>query len=217
MKTNEKYNFLFIKLLKIILLFILFLKTIHKRFKRCLDLFMLMDEKQQCIFCKIAKGEIPSFEIYSDDKCMAFLDINPATKGHVLLIPKEHFSLMPMMPEDLVAHLGQVAKHIALKAMKTFDAIGADIFVANGAVAGQNAPHVIIHIIPRYDGDDVNLNLNEQKIVPGEIQKIREALLPKIEAEFGIEKQTKEVKTKSEEVPLKPDLDAITNILMKNE
>jgi histidine triad (HIT) family protein len=177
-----------------------------------------MEEGQQCIFCKIANGEIPSYEVYSDNKCMAFLDINPATKGHVLLIPKEHFSLMPLIPDDLAAHLGQVAKHIAMKAMKTFDAIGVNIFVANGAVAGQNAPHVIIHIIPRYNGDDINLKLIKQKISPGEIQKIRNTILPKVEAEFGIKidvNKTKEIKQEKVSVK-KPNLDAISDILMKN-
>ena len=201
-----------------------------------------MAEEQQCIFCKIANGEIPSYEIYSDDKCLAFLDINPATKGHTLLIPKEHFSLMPMMPDDVVAHMGQVAKHIAMKAMDVFGAIGVNIFVANGAVAGQNAPHVIVHIIPRYENDGLNLKLIKQKINPNELQKIREMVLPKVEAEFGIKIERKkevpknnnegksnqaekeviknnpksDVKSSNETKDSKPDLDAISNILMKN-
>ncbi len=155
-----------------------------------------------CIFCKIAKGEIPSYEIYSDEKCFAFLDINPASKGHTLLIPKEHYALMPEMPDELVAHLGQIAKHIALRAVSAFNAKGVNIFVANGSAAGQNAPHVIIHIIPRYEGDKVNIKLTPHKIQKNELIKIKETIMPKINEVFGIKKN---------------NLDAITNLLTKNE
>jgi histidine triad (HIT) family protein len=166
---------------------------------------MADNPEQQCIFCKIAKGEIQSFVIYSDEKCIAFLDINPASKGHVLLIPKEHHALMPMMPEELAAHLGQVSKHLSVKAMEVFEAKGATIFTAAGAAAGQNAPHVIMHIIPRYDGDEVSMALPGNKISQQELDKIRNALLPKLEKEFGAKTilEEKRIEEPKEKLPVK--------------
>jgi histidine triad (HIT) family protein len=153
---------------------------------------------EQCIFCKIAKGEIPSFKIYEDEKCLAFLDINPATKGHVLLIPKDHYHLMPLIPEELSAHLGQIAKLISLKSIQLLGASHSNIFVGNGAAAGQNAPHVIIHVIPRYEGDGLNLELNKHSVKPEEISKVRELIGKGIEKEFDFKLPV----CKKEEAPI---------------
>lgn len=107
----------------------------------------------QCIFCQIVSGKIPSKKVFEDEKCVALLDINPAAKGHVLLMPKEHISIMPQLSEDLGGHLMQVARELSRSLLKNLRASGSTIFIANGLAAGQRAQHFMIHIIPRNDGD----------------------------------------------------------------
>lgn len=124
---------------------------------------MSAEERQEhqiknCIFCKITKGEIPSNKIYDDPDFFGILDINPSTKGHVLVLPKKHAQIMPQLGTELNGKLGIALKNISTKITKTLDAKATSVFIANGAVAGQNAPHLIIHIIPRTENDEINLN-----------------------------------------------------------
>jgi histidine triad (HIT) family protein len=110
-------------------------------------------QKEQCPFCKIVKGEIQSKKVYEDDKILAILDINPAAKGHLLVLPKEHYPIMPLMPPETFEHLFAKTKAIsnALKeAMLTFSDT---IYIANGYAAGQQSSHFMLHIIPREDVD----------------------------------------------------------------
>ncbi len=139
----------------------------------------------QCIFCKIIKGEVQSFRVYEDALSIAILDINPGAKGHILLLPKEHHSLLPNMPEELIAHLGQVAKWLAHTTKKVMVCEGVDIFTATGGMAGQNAPHVMLHIIPRFNNDKIELDLKLQKASPEQLMKIRQALAGKIKENLG--------------------------------
>jgi histidine triad (HIT) family protein len=97
-----------------------------------------------CVFCKIIAGEIPSAKIYEDEKCLAFLDINPVNFGHALLIPKEHYPTMVDTPDDLVAYLYVKAKELIPKIKK---AMGADYVALS--VVGTDVPHLHIHLIPR--------------------------------------------------------------------
>lgn len=113
----------------------------------------------QCIFCKIASGEIAAKKIYEDDHCVAVLDINPANKGHTLLIPKQHTTLFQELEEKTIAQLGINAKKISTAMLSGLGAPATNIFVANGPNAGQKAPHALIHIIPRYTGDGISLEL----------------------------------------------------------
>ena len=121
-------------------------------------------QKSNCIFCKIIKGDIPSNKIHEDKNFVAILDINPASKGHVLIVPKEHLVIMPQMNPTLVGSLGVFIKNISTKIIKNLGTSGTSIFIANGAVAGQRSPHFIAHIIPREEGDDIKLNPNPTKI-----------------------------------------------------
>lgn len=112
-------------------------------------------QSQECIFCSIIAGKIPSKKIYEDKVCIAFLDINPAAKGHILLLPKEHVSIMPQVDEVLGGHLLQVARELSRSLLKNLHASGSSIFIANGLAAGQRAQHFMIHIIPRREGDQL--------------------------------------------------------------
>ena len=106
-----------------------------------------------CIFCAIAAGEIPSFKVYEDEQALAYLDINPFAKGHTLVIPKKHAKgLLDTDDEelgDLVVKVKKIAAHVAL----TLGCDGFNILQNNGAAAGQTVRHVHFHIIPRWNGD----------------------------------------------------------------
>ena len=106
--------------------------------------------KNNCIFCALAAGEIPSFKVYEDDLVLAYLDINPCTEGHTLVIPKEHYTGLLDTPADVlkevIARVQKVAAH--LKTALPCD--GFNILQNNGEAAGQTVPHVHFHITPRY-------------------------------------------------------------------
>jgi histidine triad (HIT) family protein len=107
-----------------------------------------------CIFCQIVEGIAPSSNVYEDDVCLAFMDIQPVNPGHILVIPKEHSKDLSDLPENIGAHLFQVAQRIALSMPKThLSNEGIDLFLAHGAAAGQDVFHVHLHVIPRFKGD----------------------------------------------------------------
>jgi histidine triad (HIT) family protein len=107
-----------------------------------------------CIFCRIASGEIPSRKVYEDDLVLAFLDISPVSPGHVLVVPKEHFNPIWNVPDDVLARLLSVAKRIAKAQMDSSLAPdGVNLFQTNGPAAGQTVFHVHFHVIPRKNGD----------------------------------------------------------------
>jgi len=106
-------------------------------------------QKKQCIFCHIIAGKVPSKKVYEDDQVYAVLDINPAQSGHILLLPKEHYAIMPQLPADTLSHIFLVAKKLSNALLRVLDAKGSNILVANGVAAGQKAQHFMVHIIPR--------------------------------------------------------------------
>jgi histidine triad (HIT) family protein len=125
---------------------------------------------KNCVFCKIIKGEIPSNKIFEDSDFVGVFDINPGAKGHVLLLSKNHVQIMPQLGTELSGKLGVVIKSLVAKIKKVLGVSSVSVFVANGAVAGQNAPHFMVHIIPRKDNDNINLNpslvsINESNVV----------------------------------------------------
>ena len=107
-----------------------------------------------CIFCKIVDGKAPSSNVYEDDICLAFMDIQPVNPGHVLVVPKVHFTDLADLPANIGAYLFQVAQQIALTLPKTgVKSEGVDLFLAHGEAAGQEIFHVHLHVIPRFSGD----------------------------------------------------------------
>ena len=130
-------------------------------------------QKQNCIFCNIISGKIPSRKVYDDESALAVLDIRPAVKGHILILPKEHYAILPQVPEKEIAHLFSVAKHLSQVALQSLRSDGTTLFIANGPVAGQQAQHVMLHLIPRKEGD--GLFAPEEKVLP-------KNLLPKVQA-----------------------------------
>lgn len=106
-----------------------------------------------CIFCKIVAGRIPSTKVYEDDAVLAFMDIGPIVKGHVLVIPKAHHDPLTAVPAPLLARVMQVVQKVAAAQMAGLGADGVNLHQANGAAAGQVVPHVHFHVIPRFAND----------------------------------------------------------------
>ena len=137
-------------------------------------------QKKQCIFCQISTGKMQAKTVYEDEKAIAILDINPANLGHILLLPREHYSIMPQLPPEEMSHLGILTKkmsHVLLKALK---AAGTSVFIANGASAGQRAQHFMIHIIPRNEKDGVALFIPQQQIKEQDLEKLREVIVGRL-------------------------------------
>jgi histidine triad (HIT) family protein len=110
-----------------------------------------------CIFCKIVDGELPSTRVDEDERTISFMDIAPATRGHALVIPREHSSdLLSVEDEDLRA-VADVSKRLAARAKDRLGADGVNLLNACGAVAFQSVFHFHVHVIPRYEGDGLRL------------------------------------------------------------
>jgi histidine triad (HIT) family protein len=103
-----------------------------------------------CLFCKIVEGEVPCHKVYEDDKIIAFLDIQPLTKGHTLVIPKEHASSMDQLIPNYAAALGNALPLVCSAVLKITGATAYNLIQNNGHDAGMSIPHVHVHIIPRY-------------------------------------------------------------------
>ncbi len=112
---------------------------------------------ENCIFCKLANGDIPSATIYEDEAFRVILDLNPATKGHALVLPKEHFANIFEMPEEWTAKAFTLAKKMAEELKDAMKCDGFNLVQNNGAAAGQTVFHFHIHLIPRYENDGAGI------------------------------------------------------------
>jgi len=110
-----------------------------------------------CIFCKIVAGEIPSYKVYEDDDVLAFLDIAPVAKGHTLIIPKKHWQNMEDISDDGLVKLIKGVKRVGNLLKEKLGVSGYNINENNDPVAGQAVPHIHWHIIPREEGDNIEL------------------------------------------------------------
>ena len=140
-------------------------------------------QKKQCIFCQIISGKVQSKKIYEDDHTIAVLDINPSNPGHILLMTKEHYSIMPQIPQDEIAHVFMVAKSLSNSLLRGLDAQGTNIIVANGVAAGQRAQHFMAHVIPRKDNDGVNFVLPQKSIEQSELDSIADKISSSLSGE----------------------------------
>lgn len=110
-----------------------------------------------CIFCKIAKGEIPSRTLYEDDNFRAILDISPASKGHAIILVKNHAENIYNLSDEDAGKIYVVAKKVAAAMQKVLKCDGMNILQNNGEAAGQTVFHLHMHVIPRYEGDQVRI------------------------------------------------------------
>ena len=111
--------------------------------------------KNDCVFCAIAAGEIPCFKVFEDDFALAYLDINPFSEGHTLVIPKAHTTGLLDTPEETLAALFARVKKVAAHLKSALGCDGFHILQNNGAAAGQTVGHIHFHIVPRRNGDPI--------------------------------------------------------------
>ena len=132
--------------------------------------------KEDCIFCKIANGEIPSATLYEDEDFRVILDLGPASKGHALILPKMHAANIYEMPEELVGKAFMLAKKMAGILTEGLKCDGFNILQNNGETAGQTVFHFHMHLIPRYKDDHAGVTWT-----PGTLtDEVKEEILTKI-------------------------------------
>lgn len=132
-----------------------------------------------CIFCKILADEIPSAVVYEDELFRAILDVNPAAKGHVIILPKNHAADLFEFPDEEASKILVVAKKIAKALKKTYQCDGINILQNNGKAAGQTVFHLHVHVIPRFEGDTDHVNIGWR---PGETPEDLQAIAQEIKA-----------------------------------
>ncbi len=127
---------------------------------------------ENCIFCKIGAGTIPSYTIYEDEDFKVFLDLSPTAYGHSLIIPKEHYKNLIELDDSVASKALVLAKKIATAMEKTFHCDGINILQNNGEIAGQTMFHFHIHVIPRYKDDNLKIIFDQQSLKEEDAKKI---------------------------------------------
>ena len=127
---------------------------------------------ENCIFCKIIKSNIPAVKVYEDGEVLAFLDINPKTRGHVLIIPKNHFENIYGLPVETWCHMNIASQKMAIALKSSLSSDGVNIIMNNESTAGQIIFHAHIHIIPRYN----DFNENKYTYITGEMEEVAESI-----------------------------------------
>jgi len=134
-----------------------------------------------CIFCKIANGEIPCHKVYEDDEVLAFLDVGPVSTGHTLVIPKAHFNTFDQCPGGVLAKISACAGKIAGAVAEATDAEGYNVLCNNGRAAGQLVEHVHFHIIPRTSGDRMLSGCPAGEYEQGRAEQVAQQIRQKLE------------------------------------
>lgn len=132
-----------------------------------------------CIFCKIVAGEIPSYTIHEDDDFKVILDINPASKGHALIIPKVHYADLYDIDDEVAGKAMKLAKKLATRMTNVFKCEGFNLLQNNNEAAGQTVFHFHLHLIPRYENATNNkdiLTWSHETFTAEELAEIRDSL-----------------------------------------
>lgn len=132
---------------------------------------------EDCIFCKIANGEIPTKTLYEDADFRVILDLGPATKGHALILPKEHAANLYELPDETAGKVLVLAKRMALTMREKLHCDGLNLVQNNGEVAGQTVSHFHLHLIPRYKGDGQQINWVPGKPTQEELEEVKREIL----------------------------------------
>lgn len=126
-----------------------------------------------CIFCKIANGEIPSQTLYEDDHCRVILDLGPATKGHALILTKEHYKNLYELPEESAGEIMKLSKKMAVKMTESLGCEGFNLVQNNGDLAGQTVFHFHMHLIPRYRADGQKIGWKPQEVSQEDLEEVK--------------------------------------------
>lgn len=133
-------------------------------------------KKDDCIFCKIANGEIPSRTLYEDEHFRVILDLNPATRGHALIMPKDHAANLYELPEQSAGAAMVLAKKLAAAMRERLSCDGLNLVQNNGEAAGQTVAHFHLHMIPRYVNDGQSLEWTPGEAAPEELDEVLKIL-----------------------------------------
>jgi len=131
---------------------------------------------EECIFCKIIAGKVPSAKVYEDEHSISFLDIMPANKGHCLVVPKKHSQNLVEMGDDEIMNAMKAAKKVARALSLSFGNGSFNIVMNNGKEAGQVVNHAHIHIIPRFQKDRLRIKWSHLKYADNEIKEYAEKI-----------------------------------------
>lgn len=137
---------------------------------------MIEMKKKDCIFCKLANGEIPTRSIYEDEEFRVILDAAPATRGHALILPKDHADNLYQLPEETAGKAFILAKKLTVSMTEKLGCQGFNILQNNGEVAGQTVLHFHLHLIPRYTDDGQSISLKPQQYSDEVLDEIRNQL-----------------------------------------
>jgi histidine triad (HIT) family protein len=135
-----------------------------------------MPSDPDCIFCKIAGGEIQAEIVHQDEACVAFMDINPLAEGHVLLIPREHYATVGEIPAELAGVMLGNLPAVARAVQQASGCEGFNVLQNNGKVAHQEVMHVHFHVIPRNSGDEFRFNWPAGSYPEGRCGELAEAI-----------------------------------------
>jgi histidine triad (HIT) family protein len=129
-----------------------------------------------CIFCKIANGEIPSKTLYEDEDFRVILDLGPASKGHALILPKNHYANLYELPEETAGEVMKLAKRMAAQMTERLGCEGFNLVQNNGELAGQTVFHFHMHLIPRYREDGQKIGWKPQEVSQEELEETRKQI-----------------------------------------
>lgn len=141
----------------------------------------------QCIFCKIVRGEIPSKKVYEDKDVLAFLDINPANPGHTLVVPKKHAEDITKSDDEDMTKALRIVKKITADLKEKMNAIGVNVIQNNGKAAGQIVAHTHFHVIPRYPNDVVVISYQRVQLSDEQLEEIRSKLAHEEKKKMGMD------------------------------
>jgi histidine triad (HIT) family protein len=127
---------------------------------------------EDCIFCKVLAGEIPSERVYEDEYAVGVMDINPWTRGHAVVIPRQHAANLYEISEEDLQHVIVAAKRLATKMRDTLACDGLNLIQSNGSAAWQTIFHLHVHVIPRYDDDPLQLPVRPRPAKPEELARV---------------------------------------------
>lgn len=135
---------------------------------------------ENCIFCKLADGRIPTTTVFEDEYLRAIMDISPANKGHIIIIPKSHATDIFTLEDEYVSRAFLLAKRIAVAVKEVTGCDGVNILQNNGAAAGQTVFHFHTHVVPRFKNDDVAITWKQQTYADGEANEVAKKVAAKL-------------------------------------
>ena len=137
-------------------------------------------DSAECIFCKIARGVIPSSKIFEADEVLVFLDIGPVSCGHTLVIPKQHYEKLHEVPADILSSISVCIGRVAKAVSSAMEADGYNVLCNNGKAAGQLVDHVHFHIIPRSNGDGVFSRWPSGSYGEGQVEEVKQRICDRL-------------------------------------